>query len=262
MSSYEFSSNEYLQRINLDTEISPTLECLEKLHSAQHRSIPFENFDIALGRSIDLAPEAVFNKLVGKKRGGYCFELNSLMLQALKYFGFDARALLGRVHIKGKVTGRGHQISLVSFSEGQLIVDVGFGSNSPFTPIPLIFNKEITACNQSFKLLKHDLYGIMLKIKLKGKWTDLYSFDLDHVCDGDIAYGNYYTSTNPASIFVSARVAALPVDGGIITLLNNTLRKQINGEVIVMTLKKDQTYLEELKRNFGIELDASYEDFR
>lgn len=91
MSSFEFSSYEYLQRINLDTEISPSLECLEKLHIAQHRAIPFENFDIALGRPIDLTPQAVFNKLVRNRRGGYCFELNGLMLQALKHYGFDAR---------------------------------------------------------------------------------------------------------------------------------------------------------------------------
>ncbi len=160
--------------------------------------------------------------------------------------------------MKGRVTGRGHQISLVSLADRKWIVDVGFGSNSPCAPIPLIFNKELEACRQLFKLIEDELYGIMIKIKINGKWTDLYSFDLCHVCEGDIAYGNYYTSTNPASIFVSARVAALPVEGGIITLLNNTLRKQINGEDEVLRLKKDQTYFDELKRNFGIEIDAFF----
>ena len=67
MNSFKFNSSEYLERINLDTEINPDLDCLKKIHRAQHRAIPFENFDIALGRKIDLSPETVFTK-AGQKR--------------------------------------------------------------------------------------------------------------------------------------------------------------------------------------------------
>ena len=88
---------------------------------------------------------------------------------------------------------------------------------------------------------------------------DLYSFDLSHVFPADIAYGNHFTSTHPNSFFVFARVAALPVENGEVTLFNSTLKKVFAGKVIMQELAEGQAYLDALKSHFGIELDAPYE---
>ncbi len=137
MATFEFDRNTYLQRINYSGETTPTSDTLKALHHAQLYNIPFENFDIQLGRGIDLAPGAIFEKLVHQVRGGYCFELNGLFLMALQAFGFDVRPLLGRVHITGTPTGRGHQIELVTIEGEQWIADVGLGVGTPRAPIPL-----------------------------------------------------------------------------------------------------------------------------
>ena len=94
MKKNNFDLNAYLQRLNYSGEIVPTIDRLEALHRAQIYTIPFENFDILLGRGISLDPERLFDKLVNKDRGGYCFELNGLFLRVLKAIGFNARALL------------------------------------------------------------------------------------------------------------------------------------------------------------------------
>ena len=103
-----FALEPYLQRLHYAGDIQPTEDRLEALHRAQAYTIPFENFDILLGRGISLDPSALYDKLVHHARGGYCFELNGLFLMALQAVGFEARALLARVHLN-RATGDWHR---------------------------------------------------------------------------------------------------------------------------------------------------------
>ncbi len=262
MTAFEFDRNAYLQRINYSGAIVPTVSALKALHQAQLYTIPFENFDIQLGRGISIAPGAIFDKLVHKMRGGYCFELNGLFLMALNALGFDVRPLLARVHITGTPTGRGHQIELVTLEGEQWIADVGFGASTPRTPIPLAMDRPTNHDGQTVRLVNSDLWGIILQELIDDDWMDLYSFDLSHVCQADIEYGNHFTSTHPSSVFVFARVAALPVEQGVLTLFNNTFKRSISGKDEAVELEEGQPYIDALKSHFGIELDAPYERLR
>lgn len=262
MSTFKFDRNAYLQRINYAGETTPTLDTLKALHHAQLYTIPFENFDIQLGRGIDLSSEAVFEKLVHQSRGGYCYELNGLFLMALKDFCFDARPLLGRVHITGTPTGRGHQIELITIEDRQWIADVGFGADTPRAPIPLELDRPTTLDGQMIRLVKDERFGIMVQTVKEGQWVNLYSFDLGYVCPADIDYGNHFNATHPGSLFVFARVAMLPVKNGAITLFDNTLKKRVGEKEIVQELAEGQAYLDALKTHFGIDLDAPYEKLR
>lgn len=262
MSDFIFNKEEYLERINFHEPISNNFEILKSLCFAQHRTIPFENFDICLGKGINLEPEVLIQKLIKSKRGGYCFELNGLFFLALRAFGFDARKLLGRVHVTGQAGGRSHQITLVTIDDNRWIVDAGFGAETPRAPIPLICDQPITFENQTFRLIQSDLYGFMLQIKHDSQWKNLYSFELNHVYPADIDYGNYYTSTNPKSFFVQNRITTLPVENGVKILLNMELKKVINGKEEKVKLEQDQSYMNILEQEFGIVLDAKYEDLK
>ena len=254
-----FEPDPYLRRINHSGNIQLTEEGLEALHRAQVGTIPFENFDILLGRGISLEPATLFAKLVHRPRGGYCFELNGLFLMALRFFGFDARALLARVHRNGTPSGRGHQISLVRIHERDWISDVGFGSPHLPAPVLLEIGHITTLDREAFRLAEAGPLGIMLQTLKNDSWQNLYSFDLGNVYPGDIAYGNHFTSTHPDSFFTFARVAALPSAGGRITLFNRTLRKVTGKAERISELAERQAYLDALKINFGIVLDAPYE---
>ena len=262
MNKQQFDRDAYLQRIDYDGKTAPTVDTLKALHHAQLYTIPFENFDIQLGRGISLDPETIFEKMVHNRRGGYCFELNGIFLMALKSMGFDVRVLLGRVHLTGTPTGRGHQVELVTIEDRQWIADVGFGADTPRAPIPLELNQPRTHDGQTVRLVKDNHFGIILQSLKEEGWIDLYSFDLGYVCPADIEYGNYFTSTHPSSLFVFARVAALPVENGTITLFNNTLKQLVAGREIVKEIPEGQAYLDALKIHFGIELDAPYEQLR
>ncbi|RNL90389.1 arylamine N-acetyltransferase [Sinomicrobium pectinilyticum] len=262
MDNFSFNRDEYLKRINFNGRISDNFEFLKSIHRAQHRTIPFENFDICLGRNINLEPDVLVEKMVKNKRGGYCSELNGLFLLALKSFGFEARTLLGRVHLKGKPTGRGHRVTLVTIEGEKWLVDTGFGVDTPPVPIPLTCDRPVSFEDQTFRLKESSLYGFMLQSKHDTDWKNLYSFDLNHVCAGDIEYGNYFTSTHPRSFFVSSRVAALPVENGMISLFNMELKKRINGKEEKIFLEAGESYIHVLEQEFGIVLDAKYEDLK
>jgi N-hydroxyarylamine O-acetyltransferase len=259
---YYFDIDAYLKRINYAGKRTPTVETLKSIHHAQLYTIPFENFDIQLGLGINLEPGAIFEKLVRKRRGGYCFELNGLFLMALKDLGFNVRALLGRVHITGTPSGRGHQIELVTIEGRQWIADVGFGGDTPRAPLRLEINQPKICDGQKVRLVDADHFGIMLQTEKENQWIDLYSFDLGYVCPADIDYGNHFTSTHPSSLFVFARVAALPVEKGAMTIFNNTLKRMIAGKEEVQELTEGKGYLDALKTHFGIELDAPYDQLR
>ncbi|MEM7358664.1 MAG: arylamine N-acetyltransferase [Pseudomonadota bacterium] len=259
MTDFQFDAAKYLARIKYAGSVDVSLDSLKSLQLAQLRSIPFENFDICLGNGIDLVPHVLSDKLIENQRGGYCFELNGLMLMALQHFGFKARALLGRVHITGTATGRGHQVCLVRLGSEDWIVDTGFGSGTPQQPIPLIANQEIDVMGKPTRLLEDEQFGYMLQTYTDGAWNNQYSFDLNHVCAGDIAYGNHYTSTNADSIFTYARVATLRTESGLVTLLNHTLTTTNGEHVSIEQLPEGQAYLNALKEHFGIVLGQPYE---
>jgi N-hydroxyarylamine O-acetyltransferase len=175
----------YLGRVGLPGAPATDVEGLHRLHTAQFFTIPFENFDVLEGRGVDLEPDAVFDKLVASRRGGYCFELNGLMLRVLCALGFDARALLARVHLTDPPSGRTHQLNLVRFGSEPWVIDVGFGGGGPRAPLPL--REGTTDCGAaSFELSRCEPWGWMLRTLESGEWRSSYSFDMGHVTGADI----------------------------------------------------------------------------
>jgi N-hydroxyarylamine O-acetyltransferase len=257
----QFDRDRYCQRIGHQNELRTTEDGLRSLHCQQLCAIPFENFDVLLGRPIELDPDSLFAKLVCRPRGGYCFELNGLFLHVLRSFGFAARPLLARVHLSGSsVIGRGHQISLVTIDGREWLTDVGFGGFNMREPIPLEIDRLNHCSGQDLRLVRADPYGTMLQVLTsEQKWLNLYSFDMEYVGPGDIKYGNYYTSTHPDCHFTQNRMASLATREGRVSLHNLTLRTVQGGSERITEMPDDSRYLDGLKAHFGIELDAPYD---
>jgi N-hydroxyarylamine O-acetyltransferase len=86
----------YLNRIGCSGAREPTLDTLRQLHLAHVSSVPFENLDIPR-RPIVLDEAALFAKIVGRRRGGFCYELNGLFAALLRELGFRVTLLSARV---------------------------------------------------------------------------------------------------------------------------------------------------------------------
>jgi N-hydroxyarylamine O-acetyltransferase len=127
----------YLKRVGHAGPVRPDLDTLRALHRAHLLAIPYENFDIHLGRRLSLDEAQIFAKIVGEGRGGWCYEMNGLFAWALRQIGFRVSLLSGTVGraTAGDAAEGNHLVLLVDL--GQLyLADVGFG-NGLLEPIPL-----------------------------------------------------------------------------------------------------------------------------
>lgn len=258
----EFELESYLARVGLTEVPKPDEQGLRALHRAQFFSIPFENLDIQLNRGISLDPDDLVTKLVHGRRGGYCFELNGLLLMALRSLGFSARPLLARVHLHEPPSGRTHQLALVDIGGRPWIIDAGFGAGGLRCPLPLESGRTEQGPGWAFRLEDREPWGIMMSSREDGRWKDSYSFDLTHVTAADIAVGNHYTSTSPASHFVTSRVASLPLEEGRVSLKNFTLSRIEGGSKTTREIPPGRRYLVEVEEAFGIDLGTGFDDLR
>ncbi len=251
--------DEYCSRIGVSTPGRPCQDVLAELQFAQLQSIPFENFDILLGRGIDLDPAAQVDKLLRGRRGGYCFELNGLFLRALQAAGFEARPLLARVHLHGEPTGRSHQVTGVTLAGRTWLVDTGFGSRTPPCPLPLE-EGTVTRCGRdSYRMRGHAL-GLLLQVREDEDWIDLYSLDCMPVVPMDIVYGNHYTSTHPDSHFTRMRIAVIRRENGMLRLQDRRCTMGRGPDMSVIQFPDAPGYLDALEEHFGIALDVPYSD--
>jgi N-hydroxyarylamine O-acetyltransferase len=129
--------NAYFNRIGFDGIARPDLATLTALHRAHQLAVPFENLDVQLGRPIGLDVAGAYEKIVERRRGGWCYELNGVFGWALEKIGFDVTRMTAGVMRErlGDVQLGNHLCLLVRLDQPYL-VDVGFGG-SLLEPLPL-----------------------------------------------------------------------------------------------------------------------------
>jgi N-hydroxyarylamine O-acetyltransferase len=126
----------YLARIGLREPVEPDLEGLRALHRAHLLAIPYENLDVQLGRPVTIARPPIFDKIVTRRRGGWCYEMNGLLGWALGELGFKVTRATGAVmrEAAGEVNAGNHLVLKVELDDGLYLADVGFG-DGPLEPI-------------------------------------------------------------------------------------------------------------------------------
>lgn len=202
----------YLARIGHDGSIEPTAETLFALHRAHAHTIPFENLDIILGRGISLELDALQDKLIRRRRGGYCFEHNLLLSHALTAMGFHVTGLAARVMWnapEGAITPRGHMLLLVDIDDVAYVVDAGFGALTPTGPLRLEPDIVQSTPHEPF-CLRRKADGFIMEASVNGVWKALYRFDLQEQFLADYEVTNWYLSNHPKSHFVTGLIAARP----------------------------------------------------
>jgi N-hydroxyarylamine O-acetyltransferase len=246
----------YLARIDYQGPRAPTLAVLGDLTAAHSQAIPFENLDVLLGRPIAIGIDAVFDKLVRRRRGGYCFEQNGLFLHVLQTLGFRVTPLSARVRIdrpRDYVPPRTHMFLRVEVEGGSWLTDVGVGGLS--LTAPLRFEADLVQeTPHEARRLVHEDGRWFHQARLGGAWIDVYEFTGEEMPPIDREVANWFTSAHPASHFHDRLIVARAASGGRrITILNRELKQRApDGHAETQVMETPQALLAALDEHFGL----------
>lgn len=258
----ETALESYFKRINYSGDRSVTLKTLNEITEAHTKSIPFENLDPLLNRRVHLSDEAIFQKLVLNRRGGYCFEQNGLLLQVLTLLGFNVRPISARVRLRftnrQEIAPRTHVFLRVDLGEETFLTDAGMGGASLTKALILRVDEDQQTPHDTRRLNKVDSVWYH-QIRYGEVWQDACEFTLEEMPLIDREIANWFTSAHPESHFRDRVVAARALDNGQkLTLQNKELTvRERTGETQKRQLKDSNEVLKVLMNDFGIQLAST-----
>jgi len=250
----------YFQRIGYRGGYQPDLALLSALTTAHTRSIPFENLDVLLGRPIALEPDALFQKLIVDRRGGYCFEQNGLFLEVLRELGFQVAPLSARVRLQRPrdfTPPRTHVFLRVELRGESWLTDVGVGGLSLTSPLRLASREEQATLHEPRRIIQEG-ERLFHQVRFGAEWQDVCEFTLEEMPPIDRELANWYTSAHPNSHFKNRLlVARAAPEGQRLTILNDqfTLRDRY-GTATTRQIASAPELLEVLLKQFGLSFPA------
>ncbi len=244
----------YLRRIGYDGPREPSIETLRGLHRNHLYTVPFENLDIPLGVPIVLEPARLYDKIVVRRRGGFCYELNGLFCELLRALGFQASMLSGRVrHDDG---GFGpefdHMLLKVELPEPWL-ADVGFGE-SFVDPLPLKAGAKELENGHLFGVAPEDAAWHLYRWDSDGVEVPLYRFDESPHSLSEYAEMCDFHQRSPHSSFTRRRICTLAHPEGRTTLAGMRLIETRNSIRKETLLTGEGELRNCLREQFGVEL--------
>ncbi|MGK2859590.1 MAG: arylamine N-acetyltransferase family protein [Thermoanaerobaculia bacterium] len=247
----------YLARLGWSIPTAPDLATLAALHEAHLLVVPFENLDIHAGREIVLEPDRLHDKLVVRKRGGFCYELNGHFASLLAGLGFDLDMLSARVANDEGVLGPAfdHMALLVRAGGNRWLADVGFG-DSFRRPLDLDDPSPQSGGDPlgrawSVRDDGHEL--ALMQHEADGSARVAYTFTLTPRSVADYAPMCVWQQTSPDSGFTRRRICSRATPEGRVSLANDRL---------IMTTREGRTErlvaeherVAVLMREFGVAL--------
>jgi N-hydroxyarylamine O-acetyltransferase len=218
-------------------------------------SVPFENLDIPLGNKITLSVPSLYEKIVQRQRGGFCYELNGMFAWLLEQLGFNVTLHSARV-FDGDEPGPefDHLVLLVQLEEHWLI-DVGFG-DSFLEPLPLTDNGENRQGERWYRLSKIENEWTVLRKDINSSWEPQYLFTLIHRQFADFSEMCEYHQTSQDSSFTQKRICSLATKNGRISLSNMRLIITESDTRKEMVMNGIEEYGQALQSYFGVQIDG------
>jgi N-hydroxyarylamine O-acetyltransferase len=248
----------YLQRIKYAGPTSPDAETLRQLQLAHLRAVPFENLSIHSGEPIVLEDEALFAKVVGRLRGGFCYELNGLFASLLRELRYNVVKLSARVaNDRGEYGPEfDHMTLLVTAPDApatRWLLDVGFG-DSFNEPLLLDSREPQTQGSRAYRIDTDDDDLVLMQREGEGEWKPQYRFTLEPHEYSDYVEMCRYHQTSPQSHFTRARLCTRATPDGRITLSELRFITTTKGEREERLLDDEKAYQFVLREQFGIEM--------
>lgn len=243
----------YLQRIGYHGDRALTYENLAELIRCHLETVPFENLDFWHNpRELSLKQEDLYEKIVLRRRGGVCFELNGLFCWLLREFGFEVYPVCVRVLLGPAPNPLSHQGNIVVLDGRKYYCDVGFGGPGPKGVVALEDGGIYTIGGGRFRVEWDDVCFTIQSLH-KDEWMPLLrGIDLP-ANTGDFSILLYYFTNHPASHFVRNRVINLCLPDGFLALTNNTLTGK-QGDTPIAREVPEAEIPSLLRESFGLTL--------
>lgn len=243
----------YLDRIGYAGPAQPSLENLRALHRAHLLSVPFENLDIPLlRRPLVLEPAALFEKIVERRRGGLCYELNGLFAELLRALGYRVELLSAAVFRPGGVWGAPFDhLALRVELDAPWLADVGFGRDSFREPLRLDLDAPQERAPAAYRVTADGPLRV-LQMRTEGIWSDLYRFELEPHAFEEFGPMCLHHQTEPGAPFYGVPVAGLATPRGRITLVDRKLKIVADGAAQEFELSGESERADALREYFGI----------
>lgn len=243
----------YLQRINYSGSLAPTAQTLRELQLAHLLAVPFENLSIHSGEPIILEDDALFEKIVVRRRGGFCYELNGIFAALLRGLGFKVDMLSARVaNAQGDLGPDFDHMALMVTLEERWLADVGFG-DSFNEPLLLDCRHEQVQGERAYQIVPDDTHLILRRRESNDDWKTQYRFNPQPYDYPDYGEMCHYHQTSPQSHFTKARICTRATPEGRITLSEMRLITTVKGaQRQERGLKNEQEYERVLCEHFGI----------
>ena len=245
----------YLRRIEYGGSLTPTADTLAALHEAHMLAVPFENLDIHRGSEIVLDHRLLFRKVIERRRGGFCYELNGLFARLLEELGFAPTLLSACVTgADGRLGPEFDHLTLMIELDDRWLVDVGFG-DSFRRPLRLDARGEQLDPVGAFRIVETDDRWALERRDDDGTWSEQYRFSLTSRALPDFAPMCRYHQGSPDSIFTRKRVCSLALPEGRVSLSDRRLIVTTQRQRTETEIPDDAQYLAVLRERFGIQLD-------
>jgi N-hydroxyarylamine O-acetyltransferase len=245
----------YFERIGLEPpgKIVLDSELLRKLQYAHCTTVPYENLDMIRGVPTSLDPDALFDKIVLRRRGGLCFELNGSFGNLLRELGYSVTHVAARF-LRGETTipMRRHRVLLVEATDGIWLCDVGIGQSCPRKPLRLLEHEEQPQFGENYTFRKDPFLGWVLMDLHKGSWRDFYSFTEEPQLIVDFIAPNFYCERHPDSPFNKREMFSLKTADGRITLDGNVYKEFSAAGVTAQEIAPEQ--MRDTYSRFGLML--------
>lgn len=251
----------YLDRLQYSGSITPNAETLRQLQLAHLQTVPFENLSIHAGEPIVLENGALYQKIITRRRGGFCYELNGLFTALLRSLGFKVDMLsAGVASDKGDFGPDFDHMTLVveapDWPTVRWLADVGFG-DSFSEPLLLDSRDEQRQGERSYRIVPDGEHLILMQRERDADWKPQYRFTLKPHVYSDYQEMCHYHQTSPESHFTTGRVCTRATPKGRITLRGLRLITTTNGVRQERTLPDENAYELLLRDEFGIDMNRS-----
>lgn len=245
---------EYLLRINFKGIPAVDLKTLTRLHKLHLLNIPFENMDIHSGKKITLSIRNFYEKIVIRKRGGFCYELNGLFNELLSALGFNTYLVSARVFESADKFGEefDHMAIIAAIDGINWLVDVGFGEFT-FAPLKISIGQEQKDERGIFRISRFDNYHLLVQKKAGEGWNNEYLFSLNVRNLIEFADRCRHHQTSPESHFTQRKFCSIPTETGRVTLTDRILKVTENDMVQEIKIRSHKQFGMLLKKYFQIE---------